>query len=1430
MNMKKRGFLLIFVFFLFLFLNISFSFAAVPDADKDGVPDAEDKCANSDSNAVDQFGCTCQQKTKASCKTDFPRANCCTSDSNPCTDDCGVNNLGRVACNSINNNHCTGGYCSGGRCIVQQSKEEKSQGIEECKNECYSGQIKCSGVNYQTCGNYDSDLCLEWGNGCNLTSPHYSQTICEGTTNYCIKIDKKGFLYYAGVPSCSKSIECQIGEYPFSYSFENAKCTYFAGLWQWKFKSEIASYEFAQNNNCNDGFDNDCDGDVDQADSGCNVGPQKCGNGVVEPGESCDRNNFGPLRDLQCEEYAWESFTGGTLKCTNCKIDTSSCIGKEGTCGDNIINVGETCDNYERGIIVTCIQFNEFISGGVKCKNCQLDTEGCFEKSKCGNLICDKGESIEVCPADCSRGSLGPQSTLVIVASMFGRPPPIDVETANKLVFDNGYGSVNDFYVKNSFGQVSLVGKVVGPYTITITEKEICEGMEADDDLWDRMLKAALDAANSDVNFNDYTRIVLAIPRPYCTGFNGRSVIGKIKVPTPDGDVEASVNWDFVFSLGIIAHELGHGFGMMHANSMECLSCRSNEYGDEFDVMGKSRLGYIRHINAPHKEEVGWLTDNTIVTTEGEYLLKPLEAKEPKGAIQQIKLPIKVKPQFYSDAENVYYTLEFRQPIDYDAGAESRVYSGILIHLSGFPSSILFRTNVVNYEQNTQIPLLQIGQSFKDNVNGYEITLEKIDADGALVKIDKLTATNPQLHIDKTSFTFTSQQDTITPTQTLAITNNGGGNLIWQVSDDAAWLTVRRNLQGQETSGTETAGQSSTPPLEVSVNTAGMSAGTYSATISVTSNGGNANIPVTLTISSGGCTGELRGQIVKDDNGDGIYQANEKFIRDPSGTACSNEFVQAGISVNYQGPAAGLTLANRCNPNPYYTVSLPSGTYSLSMTVPSGWNKTGQTANSVTINCGQAVDVWYAVRPPQQGGTCGLQGFKVNANLQAFDPPATIYIDGTGYLANPYQVSVSAGNYHTVSSSSPSGYEIRYNVCNACTSHPDSSFITGTSTSASCNSGSFTDVYWMYCKGSGSSASGSGNDLCCPSLTRCSDGVCRSSCLTTTTCVPSGSNAAGTCCSGLTRCSDGYCRSGCPSTCTGELLGRILDDKNGNGLVDVGEPFIRDPSGPPCSNEFIQSGIKVQYAGIQSGSVVANRCNPEPTYSVNLPQGTYDLSMSVPTGWRLVAQTDKQFSINCNQQTHAWFAVQQIGTQTNNPQLRINPTSFSFTATQGGNNPASQTLTIFNDGQQNLIWSVSTNQPWLTVSRNFPTPTSGVESPNGKSTPPLDVNINIAGLGVGAYEAKIIINSNAGSIEIPVVLGVSSTGATYTSSQCTDSDNGRNPDIKGTASGKDGNSITDVCYSEQFVIESYCISDGSAGTALMFCEAGKKCQNGECVI
>lgn len=105
----------------------------------------------------------------------------------------------------------------------------------------------------------------------------------------------------------------------------------------------------------------------------------ECGNGVVEPGETCDG---GELSEFSCSDLS-SSLSGTGLGCnapgtTNeCHFDISNCIGAlpGGTCGDGDFNYGEECEPLED--ILTCTEFG-FDSGSTACTDeCLIDTTLC---------------------------------------------------------------------------------------------------------------------------------------------------------------------------------------------------------------------------------------------------------------------------------------------------------------------------------------------------------------------------------------------------------------------------------------------------------------------------------------------------------------------------------------------------------------------------------------------------------------------------------------------------------------------------------------------------------------------------------------------------------------------------------------------------------------------------------------------------------------------------------------------------------------------------------------------------------------------------------------------------------------------------------------------------------------------------------------------
>lgn len=109
-----------------------------------------------------------------------------------------------------------------------------------------------------------------------------------------------------------------------------------------------------------------------------------------------------------------------------------------------------------------------------------------------------------------------------------------------------------------------------------------------------------------------------------------------------------------------------------------------------------------------------------------------------------------------------------------------------------------------------------------------------------------LTVTaQPALGLSPTTFSFTATQGAANPApKTLNITNSGTGTLTWSVTGNPICLTLT------PASGTTTTG---TSPVTLSVNTAGLLAGPFTAAITVTATTATNSpqtIPVTLTVNA----------------------------------------------------------------------------------------------------------------------------------------------------------------------------------------------------------------------------------------------------------------------------------------------------------------------------------------------------------------------------------------------------------------------------------------------------------------------------------------------------------------------------------------------------------------------------------------------------
>ena len=359
--------------------------------------------------------------------------------------------------------------------------------------------------------------------------------------------------------------------------------------------------------------------------------------------------------------------------------------------------------------------------------------------------------------------TLGPQATLIMLVTFQDNPIQPYTESDAQTMFS---GKVNDFFVENSYGQTSIVPTVVGWYTIP-DSVSTCNLVQIATDA-----QSAATAAG--VNLANYTRYVYAFPQNNSCGFAGSSYVGG----------NPSQNWINGNSLDIhvIDHELGHGFGLWHAHSLDCgtsTSICSNgtvvEYGDLVDSMGDPQTASPDY-NAFQKERLGWLNSGaspaiTTVSSSGTYTITPYEQGTGPKALKVLK---STDP---TTGAKTWYYLEARQSVGFDSFLSNSIYytqnetTGVLFHIGNDgdanSSQLLDMTPSTSTTSGWWDASLVSGQSFTDSTAGVTITPTAVNASGATVEIT-INGSSPSSGPLTTS--VTTDQSSYLPGQTVGIT------------------------------------------------------------------------------------------------------------------------------------------------------------------------------------------------------------------------------------------------------------------------------------------------------------------------------------------------------------------------------------------------------------------------------------------------------------------------------------------------------------------------------------------------------------------------------------------------------------------------------------------------------------------------------------
>jgi hypothetical protein len=524
--------------------------------------------------------------------------------------------------------------------------------------------------------------------------------------------------------------------------------------------------------------------------------------------------------------------------------------------------------------------------------------------------------------------TLGEQRTLVMLVNFQDNTSqPYTTAYAHDIVFR----SVSDFYLENSSGQTWLSGDVAGWFTLPMSAS-VCDTT---------LLSQLANQAASDAGFSvtSYSRYVYGFPGSPC-GWAGFAASGSL--PT-----RAWIGGSFPFN--VVAHEVGHTFGLGHAGAMHCDGgplgdpCTSGELADPLDVMASLGQG---HFNAFHKERLGWLNYGvspsiTTVQGSGTFAIDPLESVVPGTKALKI-----LKAADQATGYRTWYYVEVRRALGFDTylPGGTNALGGVLVRIVSEPGATSYLVDMTSGTRQYQDSALLVGQTFSDDQAGISITPLSVSDAGATIAVTlgpgACNPGTPTLKLTPSQSSAVASGSTVSYTLTLTNSDSsscGSSTFGLRAAVPSGWSGVFATP-----SLPVAAGSSASTTLQV-ISASSATAGTYSFTTQATDASRTASAsgaytvaaPLTISASTGSATYPLGSDAVMAAS---VYKGGLPV----SGATVTFKITPPG------GKATSAKTVTDANGAATYVLSLrrkaAAGTYSILAAVSTG----GSTASATT--------------------------------------------------------------------------------------------------------------------------------------------------------------------------------------------------------------------------------------------------------------------------------------------------------------------------------------------------------------------------------------------------------------------------------------------------------------------------------------------------